>query len=81
MPTSSISTEVSPAKFSRLRVTILTPRAPASAGPDIAAQVRYAVEHEWARSEDDVLRRRTTLFYRGLADETTAARVATLLSG
>jgi glycerol-3-phosphate dehydrogenase len=51
------------------------------AGPDIAAQVRYAVAHEWARTEEDVLRRRTTLFYRGLADDATAARVATLLSG
>jgi glycerol-3-phosphate dehydrogenase len=51
------------------------------AGPDIAAQARYAVTHEWARTEEDVLRRRTTLFYRGLADEATAARVATLLSG
>jgi glycerol-3-phosphate dehydrogenase len=49
-------------------------------GPDIAAQVRYAAKHEWARTVDDVLRRRTTLFYRGLADETTAARVAELLS-
>ena len=49
-------------------------------GPDIAAQVRYAVTREWARSADDVVRRRTTLFYRGLADAATAARVAELLS-
>jgi glycerol-3-phosphate dehydrogenase len=49
-------------------------------GPDIVAQVRYAVEHEWARTAEDVLRRRTTLFYRGLADESTSARVAGLLT-
>jgi glycerol-3-phosphate dehydrogenase len=38
-------------------------------GPDIAAQARYAASHEWARSADDVIRRRTTLFYRGLGDD------------
>lgn len=48
-------------------------------GPDVAAQVSYAATHEWARSADDVLRRRTTLFYRGLADAATEARVAALL--
>ncbi|HXF99022.1 MAG TPA: glycerol-3-phosphate dehydrogenase/oxidase [Gaiellaceae bacterium] len=48
-------------------------------GPDIAAQVRYAATHEWARGAEDVLRRRTTLFYRGLADEETAGRVERLL--
>jgi glycerol-3-phosphate dehydrogenase len=51
------------------------------AGPDIAAQVRYAATHEWARTVEDVLRRRTTLFYRGLADQATTARVEDLLSG
>jgi glycerol-3-phosphate dehydrogenase len=50
-------------------------------GPDVAAQVRYAAEHEWARTAEDVVRRRTTLFYRGLADEVTATRVEALLSG
>jgi glycerol-3-phosphate dehydrogenase len=50
-------------------------------GPDIAAQVRYAVTNEWARSADDVLRRRTTCFHRGLADERTTARVTDLLAG
>ena len=50
-------------------------------GPDIAAQVRYAATHEWAHTVEDVVRRRTTLFYRGLADEATVARVAALLSG
>jgi glycerol-3-phosphate dehydrogenase len=48
-------------------------------GPDIAAQVPYAATREWARSADDVLRRRTTLFYRGLADGDAAARVSMLL--
>jgi glycerol-3-phosphate dehydrogenase len=50
-------------------------------GPDIAAQVRHALTHEWARNADDVLRRRTTCFYRGLADEETASRVNQLLDG
>jgi glycerol-3-phosphate dehydrogenase len=48
-------------------------------GPDIRAQVRYAATHEWARTPEDVLRRRTTLFHRGLETETTTARVAALL--
>ena len=49
-------------------------------GPDIAAQVVYAAMHEWARTPEDVLRRRTTLFYRGLEDATTTLRVAALLT-
>jgi glycerol-3-phosphate dehydrogenase len=49
-------------------------------GPDIGAQVRYAASHEWARSAEDVLRRRTTCFYRGLADSGLEARVEQLLS-
>ncbi len=48
-------------------------------GPDIGAQVRYAAVHEWARTPDDVLRRRTTLFHRGLETQATTARVAALL--
>ena len=48
-------------------------------GPDIAAQVRYALTHEWARDASDVLRRRTTCFYRGLANEDTTRRVDQLL--
>jgi len=51
-----------------------------SDGPDIAAQVLYAATHEWARSADDVLRRRTTCFHRGLADEAVCARVERLLA-
>jgi len=50
-------------------------------GPDIAAQVLYAAEHEWARTSEDVLRRRTTLIYRGLADGAISERVAGLLGG
>jgi glycerol-3-phosphate dehydrogenase len=48
-------------------------------GPDIAAQVRYARTHEWARNATDVLRRRTTCFYRGLADDEMTLRVNRLL--
>jgi glycerol-3-phosphate dehydrogenase len=49
-------------------------------GPDIAAQVSYAASHEWARSPEDVLRRRTTVFHRGHEDATTTSRVAALLT-
>ena len=50
------------------------------AGPDIAAQALYAATHEWARSSDDVIRRRTTLFYRGLAGDEVVQRVNSLLA-
>jgi glycerol-3-phosphate dehydrogenase len=50
-------------------------------GPDIAAQALYAGTHEWARSSEDVFRRRTTLFYRGLSDERVIRRVQELLDG
>jgi glycerol-3-phosphate dehydrogenase len=49
-------------------------------GPDIAAQAQYAATHEWARSADDVLRRRTTVFHRGLADDDVRGRVERLLA-
>ena len=50
-------------------------------GPDIAAQAVYARDAEWALRTDDVLRRRTTLTYRGLADDETADVVDKLLRG
>jgi glycerol-3-phosphate dehydrogenase len=34
--------------------------------PDVVAQARYAREHEWACTDEDVLARRTTLALRGL---------------
>ena len=49
-------------------------------GPDIAAQAVFAVEREWATTVEDVLRRRTTVTLRGLADEQAAARVDALLA-
>ncbi len=48
-------------------------------GPDIAAQALYAAAHEWALTPGDVLRRRTTVFYRGLAGDEVARRVEELL--
>ena len=48
-------------------------------GPDIAAQVLYASTAEWALSAEDVIRRRTTLFYRGLDEPEVARRVDELL--
>jgi len=38
-------------------------------GPDVWAQVDYAFESEWARSVEDVARRRTTVAIRGLMNE------------
>jgi glycerol-3-phosphate dehydrogenase len=48
-------------------------------GPDIAAQAVYAATDEWARDAEDVIRRRTTLFYRGLADAAVVRKVEELL--
>jgi len=48
-------------------------------GPDIVAQARYAVTHEWARNAEDVLNRRTTCFHRGLAGESARRRVQHVL--
>ncbi len=46
----------------------------AAGGPDVTAQVRFAVEVEGAATADDVLRRRTTVAIRGLASAAVAAR-------
>jgi glycerol-3-phosphate dehydrogenase len=51
------------------------------AGPDIAAQVPYAAMHEWGRTADDIIHRRTTCFVRGLGDDATRSRVERLLAG
>jgi glycerol-3-phosphate dehydrogenase len=48
-------------------------------GPDIVAQVRFAVTEEWATTVDDVLRRRTTVALRGLADAGAVRRVERFL--
>jgi glycerol-3-phosphate dehydrogenase len=48
-------------------------------GPDIVAQARYAVTDEWATTADDVLRRRTTVALRGLADLDAVSRVERVL--
>lgn len=47
--------------------------------PDLAAQVVYAGRREWALTAEDVLRRRTTLSLRGLADPELTERVEELL--
>jgi glycerol-3-phosphate dehydrogenase len=57
--------------------TLLEPLHPE--GPDIAAQALYAATHEWALTPEDVLRRRTTIFYRGLAEDEVTRRVEALL--
>ncbi len=48
-------------------------------GPDIVAQALYAVASEWALTVEDVLRRRTTVTLRGLADDAARARVEPFL--
>jgi glycerol-3-phosphate dehydrogenase len=48
-------------------------------GPDVLAQVVYAAREEWARSADDVLRRRTTVAFRGGDTPEVRARVEALL--
>jgi glycerol-3-phosphate dehydrogenase len=48
-------------------------------GPDIVAQARFAVTDEWATTPDDVLRRRTTVALRGLADADALRRVERVL--
>jgi glycerol-3-phosphate dehydrogenase len=44
-------------------------------GPDIAAQAHHATTHEWARNAEDIVRRRTTLAYRGLGGPEVRERV------
>jgi glycerol-3-phosphate dehydrogenase len=56
---------------------LLEPLHPAA--PDIAAQVVWARHAEWAQAVDDVVRRRTTLAFRGLDNVELRARIATLL--
>jgi glycerol-3-phosphate dehydrogenase len=41
--------------------------------------VVYAAEREWARDPEDILRRRTTLALRGLADAELTERVEHLI--
>ncbi|HUQ42230.1 MAG TPA: FAD-dependent oxidoreductase, partial [Candidatus Limnocylindrales bacterium] len=48
-------------------------------GPDIWAQVRYAIATELATTVDDITDRRTSLRWRGLADETVRERIARML--
>jgi glycerol-3-phosphate dehydrogenase len=48
-------------------------------GPDIVAQARFAVTDEWATAADDILRRRTTVALRGLADSDAVRRVERFL--
>ena len=60
--------------------SLLEPLAPGR--PDLRAQALYAVEHEWARTDEDVRRRRTTAWLAGdreadvVAGPTAAARGA-----
>ena len=48
-------------------------------GPDIVAQARFAATEEWATTADDVLRRRTTVALRGLANADAVRRVERFL--
>jgi glycerol-3-phosphate dehydrogenase len=59
--------------------SLLEPLAPGA--PELAAQALHAAAHEWARTPEDVLRRRTTLTLRGLDTPELRARVAELVGG
>jgi glycerol-3-phosphate dehydrogenase len=48
-------------------------------GPDLWAQVPHARDHEWAATEEDVLRGRTTVGLRGQAEAAVRRRVRALL--
>lgn len=48
-------------------------------GPDVWAQVRYAIANELAMTVDDVIDRRTSLRWRGLDDEATREQIARVL--
>lgn len=48
-------------------------------GPDVWAQVRYAISNEHAMTVDDITDRRTSLKWRGLAGEAVRERIARLL--
>ena len=48
-------------------------------GPDILAQAVYGARYEWASTPDDVLRRRTTVAWRGLDEARVQERVAAVL--
>jgi glycerol-3-phosphate dehydrogenase len=48
-------------------------------GPDVWAQVRYAISNELAMTVDDVTHRRTSLGWRGLADESIREKIARML--
>jgi glycerol-3-phosphate dehydrogenase len=60
----------------RARPALLEPLAPGA--PEVAAQVSWAREREWALTVDDVLARRTTLASLGRAEDA-RARVQELL--
>jgi glycerol-3-phosphate dehydrogenase len=49
-------------------------------GPDVWAQVRYARDHEWAATAEDVVRVRTTLALRGLDDAGVRERIERALA-
>jgi glycerol-3-phosphate dehydrogenase len=48
-------------------------------GPDVWAQVRYAISNEYAMTVDDIIDRRTGLKWRGLADEAIREKIARML--
>jgi glycerol-3-phosphate dehydrogenase len=64
-----------PAERDRSLLDRLDPR-----GPDIAAQALYARTHEWARDAEDVMRRRTTVAYRGLDGDEVRRRIDGILA-
>lgn len=48
--------------------------------PDVWAQAYHAIDHEWATTVEDVVRRRTTIAVRGLASPAVRAEVGRVLA-
>jgi len=63
------------------RVAAAGPEPVHPAGPDVWGQVRHAIDREWARTVEDVVRRRTTLAVRGLATPGIRSEIAATLAG
>jgi glycerol-3-phosphate dehydrogenase len=49
-------------------------------GPDVWAQVHHAVRAEWARTVEDVVRRRTSLAVRGLATPSVRSKIGDVMA-
>jgi glycerol-3-phosphate dehydrogenase len=77
----SYGTQITELMNNAKRGPVLMKRPAGSRTPDIMAQVDYAVEHEMARTLDDVLRRRTGIGTVGEPSLDTIEAVAQRMAG